>query len=127
GSGAGTALASKTAEEYWALSKDARRSKQDETADAWEARAHLRWARDHAEHARWAEAVRSYRQVLRVCTIHGAAPVRVRLELAAALLMSGRDDEARAQAQDLVPAPEDWNALPAWAAARLHEAHVTEE
>jgi hypothetical protein len=125
GSKSGPALASRTAEECWALSKDARKEKRDEIADAWEARAHLRWARDHAEHARWAEAVRSYRQALRVCTIHVEVPVRVRLELAAALLMNGRDDEARAQAQGLAPTPEDWDALPAWAATKLRDAHIS--
>ena len=108
-------LADRTAEECFALSKAASKAGQALQADAWEARAHLKWGREHADAGRFTDAVRSYRQAWRVCTTHVAEPLRVRLELAAALARAGRLDEARTQMQGLEPTPEDRAALPPWA------------
>jgi O-antigen ligase/tetratricopeptide (TPR) repeat protein len=114
------ALADLSAESCWARAKDEREAKHGAAADALECRAQRAWAREHASAGRAADAVRSYRQCLRrtLDAIPGGAP-RVRLELAAALLLDGREDEARTQIEGLSPSPADWNALPAWAAERL--------
>jgi hypothetical protein len=86
-------------------------------ADLFEARAHLLWARQHAGAGRFSDAVRKYRQCLRVTRAEDlqGAP-RIRLELAAALYADGREDEARAQAAGILPSEADRAALPAWAA-----------
>lgn len=92
-------------------------------ADLLEARAHLLWARQHAEAGRFVDAVRSYRQCLRVTRDHvsGGAP-RVRLELAAALAADGREDEARAEAGRSTAYVAEWGSLPAWARTTLQAA-----
>jgi O-antigen ligase len=108
------------AEQCFARSKAERAGGDKLLADLFEARAHLLWARAHAAGGRFADAVRSYRQCLRVTREHeegGAA--RVRLELAAALLADGRGEEARAEIDAIHPGPADWSAMPDWAAGRL--------
>ncbi len=114
------ALADPTAEQCIGRATEARKANRPPiVGDAWEARAHMRWARAHAAAGNYADAVRSYRQAVRLCTTHVVAPRRVYLELAAALSLSGKPDEARKQAGNLVPTPEDLAALPDWAAAPL--------
>ncbi|MFN0007981.1 MAG: tetratricopeptide repeat protein [Planctomycetota bacterium] len=108
-----------SAESCYARSKQERAGGDALLADLLEARAHLLWAREHAEAGRFADAVRSYRQCLRVT---GGAP-RVRLELAAALAADGREDEARSEIAGVRLTDADRAALPAWAAEwcrRLH-------
>jgi hypothetical protein len=48
-------------------------------------------------------------------------PLRVHLELAAALMESGKPDDARAQVAGLVPTSEDLAAMPDWAGAPLRK------
>jgi tetratricopeptide (TPR) repeat protein len=113
-------LSNRSAEECYALAKEARQASHDEAADAWEARAQRKWARAHAAQGRYADAVRNYRQDLRLCTIHvEGGPTRVKLELAAALFESGRADEARSLLEGVRATPEDLAAIPEWASARL--------
>jgi tetratricopeptide (TPR) repeat protein len=89
-------------------------------ADLLEARAHLDWARQHADAGRFEDAVRSYRQSLRVTRDHVAGGARrVRLEFAAALAESGRESDARTEIADLGTRAGDREALPRWAAERL--------
>ncbi|MBL8858198.1 MAG: O-antigen ligase family protein [Planctomycetes bacterium] len=90
-----------------------------DVVDAWKARAHRRWARGHALIGRYGDAVRSYRQDLYLCEIHGFAPRRVLLELAAALQRDGRTEEARSRAAGLEPSAEDLAAMPDWARTTL--------
>jgi Flp pilus assembly protein TadD len=109
-----------TAEECFARSKTVREQGDALLADLLEARAHLLWARQHAAGGRFGDAVRSYRQCVRVTREHvtGGAP-RVRLELAAALAADGRDDEARAEIAGAAARDADRAALPPWAVAEL--------
>lgn len=88
-------------------------------ADLFEARAHFLWARQHAGLGRFDDAVRSYRQCLRVTRDHveGGAP-RVRWELAAALSAAGRKDEA---VQEIPPGSLDDVDMPDWAKRELSD------
>jgi tetratricopeptide (TPR) repeat protein len=110
------------AEACYARSREERARGDRLLADLFEARAQLLWARGHADAGRFGDAVRSYRQCVRVTgdhVDHGA--VRVRLELAAALAADGREAEARAELAAIHPGPDDRESLPAWAAERLRE------
>jgi tetratricopeptide (TPR) repeat protein len=109
------------AERAYALSKEARTQQHALLADALESQAQRAWARDHMRNGRYKDAVRIYRQDLRITRdyVEGGAP-RLRLELAAALLASGREDEAKSEAGELHPKPRDWEVLPDFAATRLH-------
>ena len=107
-------------ESCWARSRKEREGGDPLLADLLEARAHLLWARGHAAGGRFAEAVRSYRQALRVVRGHFAeGPPRIRLELAAALAADRRDGEARAEIEGLAASPSDRASLPAWTAPQL--------
>jgi O-antigen ligase len=109
-----------SAEEAYALSKDERAKQHALLADMLESRAQRSWARDHMRAGRFKDAVRIYRQDMRITRDYvedGA--VEVRLELAAALLASGRADEARAEAEKLHPKRCDRDALPSFASDRL--------
>jgi tetratricopeptide (TPR) repeat protein len=108
------------AESCFARAKQERARGDSILADLFEARAHLLWARSHADAGRFGDAVRSYRQCKRVTGDHvdgGAA--RVRLELAAALAASGREEEARGELAGIHGGSGDLEFLPAWAAERL--------
>jgi O-antigen ligase len=121
-------LAALTPEQCFGLAKELRKTDRPPfLADAWEARAHLGWAREHAAAGRFNEAVRSYRQAVRLCTTHVEDPRRPRLELAAALVLAGKTDEARTQVEGLVPTPEDLAAMPKWAAEPLRTVLATEQ
>ncbi len=112
--------ANPVAESCFARAKQERASGDAILADLFEARAHLLWARGHADAGRFGDAVRSYRQCVRVTGDHvdgGAA--RVRLELAAALAASGREAEARAEIAGLHPGSAELESLPVWATERL--------
>jgi O-antigen ligase/tetratricopeptide (TPR) repeat protein len=107
-------------EEAYARSKVERRNQRTLLADALDSRAQRTWAREHMRAERFKDAVRIYRQDLRITRdyVQGGA-LRPRLELVAALLAAGRDDEARAEAAGLHPKASDWAALPDFAAGRL--------
>ena len=109
-------------EECYARSRTERAGGDRLLADLFEARAHLLWARQHAALGHFEDAVRSYRQCVRVTRDHveGGAP-RVRLELAAALAAAGRKDEARTELDAIRSASPDRDELPAWAAASLRD------
>jgi O-antigen ligase/Flp pilus assembly protein TadD len=92
-------------------------------ADGLECLAHTLWAREHASAGRFADAVRSYRQALRLSSIlrAGGAP-RLRLEYAAALLRDGQEDKARSEVEAAAALPADWVGLPEGAGEALLEA-----
>ena len=104
-------------EESYARSRKERASGDRVLADLYEARAHLLWARQHAALGHFDDAVRSYRQCVRVTRDHveGGA-VRVRWELFAALFAAGRKEEALAEIPPESPAVAD---LPEWAKSEL--------
>jgi len=109
-----------SAEEAYALSKDERAKQHALLADMLESRAQRWWARDHMRAGRYKDAVRIYRQDLRITRDYAdGGAIGVRLELAAALLASGRTDEARAEAEKLHPKRCDRDALPSFASERL--------
>ncbi len=108
------------AEEAHALAKSERQRDHALLADALESHAQRTWAREHMQAERFKDAVRLYRQDLRITRdyVEGGAP-RLRLELAAALLASGRIDEAKSEVEGVHPEAADWNELPAFARDRL--------
>jgi tetratricopeptide (TPR) repeat protein len=109
-------------EECYARSRKERAGGDRVLADLFEARAHLLWARQHAALGNFDDAVRSYRQCVRVTRDHveGGAP-RIRLELAAALAAAGRKDEARTELDAIRSASPDRDALPPWATESLRD------
>jgi tetratricopeptide (TPR) repeat protein len=109
-----------SAEQAYTLSKEQRANQHTLLADALESRAQRDWAREHMRGFRYKDAVRLYRQDLRITRdyVEGGA-LRLRLELAAALLAAGREDEAKSEAGALRPQPRDWKALPDFAVERL--------
>lgn len=113
-------LAGLTAEAAYAAAHDFREKGLAVLGDAFESRARRLWARDHAENGRPQFAAASYRQDLRITRDYaeGGAP-RVRLELAAALCLIDKEDEAREVMTGLVPAEAEWAALPSWASEAL--------
>ncbi len=89
-------------------------------ADCLESAAQRGWAREHAARAAWAEAARNYRQELRVSARYEPEGARsVRLELAAALVLAEKVDEARALLAELAPSARELQELPAWAQGKL--------
>jgi len=89
-------------------------------ADCLESAAQRGFAREHAAAGAWADAVRSYRQELHISADHVPQGARcVRLELAAALALDGKTEEARAAALELAPSSAELAALPEWALGKL--------
>jgi O-antigen ligase/tetratricopeptide (TPR) repeat protein len=104
----------------WQRSKELRDQERGTLADGYEAQAHRAWAREHVEAGRYHDAVRSYRQCLRLTSVFDArGALRVRMELAAAAMLDGDEDEARERLADERPSAADWAALPSWAGERL--------
>ncbi len=90
--------------------------------DGLEALAHQLWARDFVDQGAYHDAVRLYRQSLRVSRQYSELPSgarRVRMEMAAALILEGREDEAREELGALVPGQVERAELPAWASGAL--------
>lgn len=111
-----------TGETAWALSREYRTKDAALVADALESRAHLLWAREHADDARWEDAYRSLRQVLRIARRHlTGGPAPVRLELGAALWRARMPEQARAMVADLTDRTPLLARLPAWVAEALAE------
>lgn len=104
--------AARTGEELYALSKE---HGPGAFGEALESHAHRLWANDHAEHERYSDAVRSYRQTLRLALQAGSDPKPVRLELVAALQRAGREKEARDEAQGIGARRGDWDDVAPWA------------
>ncbi len=112
-----------SAEQCLVFAKQAELDAKDKlVVDAWKARANRRWARRFAEMEQFDDAVRLYRQDLRLCEIHDFAPRRIRLELGAALRLAGREAVAAVTLRELVPTTEDLAALPNWARGALRAA-----
>lgn len=91
--------------------------------DALRSHAQRLWARANVEAGDPASAVRVLRQNLRITREHVApdGPTRVRMELAAALFLAGREQEARLEASRLTPSAADWAAMPSWAGEVLRD------
>jgi hypothetical protein len=83
------------------------------------------WAREHAQNGRFEDAVRSYRQAKRCLSLetNPNLPPRwspgLRLELAAALELDHKHDEASRELDGVVHGSREWLALPAWAGQAL--------
>jgi len=89
-------------------------------ADCLESAAQRGFAREHAAAGAWADAVRSYRQELHISADHVPHGARsVRLELAAALALDGKLEDARTLALELAPSAAELAALPEWARGKL--------
>ena len=114
------ALITTNGEEAYARAKHYRQSGSNTLADAFECNARRIWAREQVESGHPHDAVRSYRQALRIARDYVEdGPPRLRLELAAAQLAEGKDDEARTELGALAPSSADWQALPPSARDRL--------
>jgi tetratricopeptide (TPR) repeat protein len=106
--------------ECFAQSRERRQKGETLFADCLESAAQRGFAREHAAAGAWADAVRSYRQELHVSVDYEPQGARsVRLELAAALALDGKTDDARATAQALAPSKAELAALPEWARGKL--------
>ncbi len=110
------------AEGAYAAAHEFRAKKLEVLGDAFESRARRSWAREHAANAKWQLAAASYRQDLRITRdyVDGGAP-EVRLELAAALCLAGKEDEARDVIAEFVPSEAQLKSLPNWASDALHD------
>jgi hypothetical protein len=88
------------------------------------------WARAHAATGDAAAAVRSYRQAKRCLNLELVknAPARwhasLHLELAAALCLDGKLDDARRELDGVVHSVSDLVRLPAWAGQALMSANL---
>ncbi len=115
-------LADPSGERLQALAQEFERREQPWLAEALTAQAHRTWGREHAERGDFDAARRSLFQCLRLTreSVEGGAP-RVRLEYAAALVASGRPEEAPPWVEGLAPSRADLESLPAWAREGLLE------
>jgi tetratricopeptide (TPR) repeat protein len=101
-----------------------------EQANALEGSAHVMWARAHATGGDATAAVRSYRQAKRCLNLelNPNAPPRwhtnLRLELAAALCLNGKPDDARQELAGVVQSACDLVRLPEWAGQALLRANL---
>lgn len=93
-------------------------------ADSAAAAAQLYFGRGHAVSGAPSDAVRSYRQALRLAERYSLpdGAVMVRLELAAALVLDGQREAAVVVLEGTTPAPRHWSVLPEWAGQALLEA-----
>jgi tetratricopeptide (TPR) repeat protein len=110
------------AEGAYGAAHEFRAKKLEVLGDAFESRARRSWAREHAANAKWQLAAASYRQDLRITRdyVDGGAP-EVRLELAAALCLAGKEDEARDVMAEFVPSETQLKSLPHWASDALRD------
>lgn len=93
-------------------------------ADAAAAAAQLYFGRGHAVGGAPADAVRSFRQALRLAERYSLpdGAVMVRLELAAALVLDGQGEAAEEVLEGTTAGPRHWSELPEWAGQALLEA-----
>lgn len=104
----------------WQLSKTLHEDGRELLADAYAAQAHRLWAREHAEAGRYHDAVRSYRQSLRLTlAFEPEGALRIRMELAAAALGEGERELAGEQLAGERPTAADWAGMPSWAGEAL--------
>lgn len=105
------------------LATELRRSQRDLEGDALECWAQREFARGHASVQAWHDAVRSYRQALRLAKSHGAGGAgSLGLEYAAALVLDGRVDDARAELGGATRSADELAACPPWTAEALRAA-----
>ncbi|MBI5365158.1 MAG: O-antigen ligase family protein [Planctomycetes bacterium] len=111
-------IAAAGSDKSFQLAKDRRAAGDDALARALEVRAQRGYAREHASHGAWSDALRSYRQMLRAA---GAdpAPRRLRVEYLAALAQSGKVEEASTELATLDGWESELPRLPPWAAKAL--------
>jgi O-antigen ligase len=110
----------RTGEAVMALSNALEAEGLAELAYGLESHAHHLWAEEHAEHASYANAVRSLRQAIRpTASRHAGGAALLRLELCAAQLKAGDADGAAKTAEGLSLAMPAARFLPAWARAAL--------
>jgi len=90
--------------------------------DAFASYAHLLWARAQIAVNNPTRAIAVYRQNLRITRDYvPGGPIRIRMELCAAQLLAGKNEDAAKTAQGLTPQASDWASVPAWAGAALRE------
>lgn len=98
-------------------------------ANALEGSAHVSWAREHAERGSASDALRSYRQARRCLAQSDAAGATswsraLRIEYAAALVLAGEPESARAELSGLRARPDELRRLPTWAGQALMDAKL---
>lgn len=104
------------------LGKSLAASGQTKLADALECRMDQTSARDFAAQGAWHDAVRLYRQALRLSKKHGEdAGSPLRLEFACALARDGQGDDAKQELAGTRWTPDELALLPEWAGAALVE------
>ncbi len=110
------------AEGAYGAAHEFRAKKLEVLGDAFESRARRSWAREHAANSKWQLATASYRQDLRITRdyVDGGAP-EVRLELAAALCLAGKEDEARDVMAGFAPSEAQLKELQGWASDALRD------
>ena len=102
------------------LARERREAGDTLAAAALELRAQRAWGREHADAQRWDDAVRSFRQLLRVAATGGRTPSpRFVFEYAAALSLAGKDGASEVAGLALDAA--GFASLPEWARARVLE------
>lgn len=112
-----------TGEACKALELEYRQQGHQQVGEAFETLAHTLWAREQAQQAQWDDCRRSLRQALRSPRLYHPpeGPIRLRMELAAALYRSEQAHEAREIMESISPTPRDWLELPEWAGETLLE------
>lgn len=112
-----------TGEACKALEQEYRQQGHQQVGEAFETLAHTLWAREQADAADWDSCRRSLRQALRSPRLYHPpeGPIRLRMELAAALYRSNQIHEAREIMESISPEARDWLELPEWAGETLLE------
>ncbi len=113
-------LANSSSDELVARADSLRKSGDPVLADALECQGQKGFARDLAVGGPYHDAVRVYRQALRLAKAHGSiAGDPLHFEFAAALALDGHADEARAELGDAKLSAAELAALPSWAGEAL--------
>jgi thioredoxin-like negative regulator of GroEL len=112
-------VASAGPDKSFQLSRERRTAGEERLADALELRAQRGYARQHAQQGAWTDAVRSYRQALRLAAT--PTPVALRIEYAAALAAAGKADEARAELAAIDGWAGELARVPDWARDELRK------
>ncbi|MCA8980312.1 MAG: O-antigen ligase family protein [Planctomycetes bacterium] len=112
-----------TGETCKALELEYRQQGHQQVGEAFETLGHTLWAREQAQAGDFDTCRRSLRQALRSPRLYHPpeGPIRLRMELAAALYRSNQPHEAREIMESISPTPRDWLELPDWAGETLLE------
>jgi O-antigen ligase/tetratricopeptide (TPR) repeat protein len=116
-------LSDLTGDSCRALELEYRQQGHPQIGEAFETLAHTLWAREQADAEQWDNCRRSLRQALRSPRLYHPpeGPIRLRMELAAALYRSEQVHEAQEIMNSISPTPRDWLELPPWAGETLLE------